>query len=173
VIIFRNKKVQQREGTTTKMVTAQMFEFPDFVDASFKTTLTEPTFYSENQLGRSFRPILHCFEKTYTGIQVGFYYFLTLIIGSILSVAWGLIFGTITFATVWVAHPVIKITMMTFRCAYVCTRPITRMLCDPCYESMSIFLSNMQGRFQITQVVDGEKVVFTQPTALQEIQIMK
>lgn len=128
----------------------EMFEIPAYVDLSFDTTVMEPAYFSEGALSNRFKPISSFQEKVYDNLQFGMYHFLAITLGSIFSIVWGLTFGALQFATVWLAHPLIKIIMVAFRILFIVSRSFTRGCFDPCFESLSIMYSRIRGGFHVS-----------------------
>ena len=82
-------------------------------------------------------------------LQATIYYTLVIIFGSILALVWGIVFGIINFVTVFAVQPFIKLSFTLFRCGYIVTRVWVRMTLDPCYESIALQLSRMNGRMKL------------------------
>merc|ERR1711931_574009 len=126
-----------------------MFEFPDHIKLDYAGVVNEPDYFGDGAVASCFKPVSACLNTWYDTIHVTTYYVLSILLGSVLSVLWGLVFAIVNFFTVWLVQPFIKLWFTAFRCAYMISRVWTRMFCDPCYESMALQLSKIRGNVNI------------------------
>ena len=126
-----------------------MFEFPEHIKLNYTGVVSEPDYFGDGPVVNCFKPVSACLNKSYDSIHVTTYYVLSVLLGSVLSVLWGLVFGIVNFATVWFVQPFIKLFFTAFRCGYMVSRTWTRMFCDPCFESIALCFTKIRGNFNV------------------------
>ena len=86
------------------------------------------------------------------------YYVLTLILGLFLGILWAVVFGVLNFIVVWIIQPITKVAFVFTQVLTSPIRACARASCDPCFQSVGKFLSNMFGQFRlhVTGIKDKE-----------------
>ena len=126
-----------------------IFNFSPHVRLDYEGVVKEPHYFQHHRLSHTFTPVSAGLKTCFDSVHLSTYYFLTIVFGFPLSFAWGIIFGCTNFFTVWLFHPFIKWWFSALRCFYVLTRAATRVMCDPFYQSMSLALSRISGKFRM------------------------
>ena len=86
---------------------------------------------------------LHFYTKDFT------YYFFTVVIGFFLTLAWGIIFGLISFFVVWIIQPSLKINYIFIRIGGNIYSAIIRTFVDPLYQSFGLCFSYFRLRLNV------------------------
>ena len=89
-------------------------------------------------------------KVVYDGTQMVMYYILVGILGVVLAFVWGLVFGLLNFATVFVVQPAFRIIASTFRCTSIVFVSLNRMIWDPFYKSVGLCLSRIGGKVHVS-----------------------
>ena len=143
-IVEEIKVVQDSNPTDLLSPKSDLFDFPSHIRVDYDGVVQEPDYFKVNRVAKVFLPISLCLHTWYDAVHVTTYYILAIVFGSVLSIAWGLLFGIVNFITVWGVQPFIKLFFTWFRCGYIVTRAWTRMFCDPLFESMALALSKIR-----------------------------
>jgi len=77
------------------------------------------------------------------------YYFLSIVVGLLLGITWGCMFGLLDFLTVWLAQPLIAAYCVLLRAVSMPLRATVRCLCDPLFQSTAHSLRHLAVRFTL------------------------
>ena len=81
--------------------------------------------------------------------QVFLYYTMTILMGLLISIFWGLIFGFNSFVMVYMAQPFSKITQTWFKFFSTFYRPMVRVFLGPIFEAIALQYSKVVGRVTV------------------------
>ena len=81
--------------------------------------------------------------------QAAVYYFLTIVAGVFLGLAWGAIFGVVNYVIVWLFHPTIAMFFIVMRVVAMPTRALVRSMCDPAFQAAGQVFGSMSGRLRV------------------------
>jgi len=82
-------------------------------------------------------------------LQAAIYYFLTLVFGMFLGLAWGACFGILHFVIVWLAHPILKILFVMLRLVAMPSKALVRAFGDPLFQAMGQIFSFISAKFRL------------------------
>lgn len=82
----------------------------DVLKVNFEDVIAEPDGTHSVDL------VWKCSNDTFTFTKRWFYRFLTLLLGVILSMLWGLVFAIMSFLSIWVVAPCIRYFQVLFAC---------------------------------------------------------
>jgi len=138
-----------------------IWRIPEQVELRF-----EPTSSENGLLEHTMMPVTECLSKLSDIVQVATYSILKLTLGIFFAILWGCLIGFSNFMTIWFAHPFTKLWFSVFRCIYPCLRVLTRVWCDPVFESMASLYSRIRGglHVKIEKVDNAEGLVNVQVT---------
>ncbi|CAH1783906.1 unnamed protein product [Owenia fusiformis] len=80
----------------------------------------------------------------FTGGKNCCYTVLTYVCALPLALCWGCTFACVTFAHIWQVGPCYRVVQINMSCAQKFFGTCVHCVCDPCYESMSLLLSNIR-----------------------------
>ena len=95
------------------------------------------------------RNIRRCFLLHF---QAAVYYFLTIVAGVFLGLAWGAIFGVVNYVIVWLVHPTIAMFFIVMRVVAMPTRALVRSMFDPAFQAVGQVFGSMSGRLRVKVV---------------------
>ena len=81
--------------------------------------------------------------------QAGLYFFLTLVTGVFLGLAWGVVFGLVNYVIVWFLHPALKILFMVMRIAAMPSRAFVRAFMDPLFQAAGQVFSFISAKLRL------------------------
>ncbi|CAH1778761.1 unnamed protein product [Owenia fusiformis] len=142
--IVKTKPTKPEKEDKTKVKTRKVkddFTYTEHIDIDFESMFFEP------DKPKMLAPISCCFEILYNVGLYGVYNLLSIVFGIFLSLGCGMLFGLCSCCTVWCLQPFVRMFLMLIRIMQIFYKAVVGCCCDPCYNSLSLVCSRINGSF--------------------------
>ncbi|XP_077978707.1 caveolin-1-like [Glandiceps talaboti] len=121
-----------------KKMNENIYNFDHHVELDF------PEVFQAPKTSRNWGPILRANRLLYSVTQDFVYRVWVVVLGWLLALLWGILFGTFNFLTVWLLQPIWKIVFVVVRNVAIPYTVIIRAALDPIFESIGHILSHIR-----------------------------
>ncbi|KAK2180102.1 hypothetical protein NP493_459g01024 [Ridgeia piscesae] len=127
-----------------------VYRVTEHVKVGFDDIFSEPRAVKSGDIGHVLaKPVRKVFSLVFQYSQAAVYYFLTIVAGVFLGLAWGALFGVTNYVIVWLVQPTLALFFVVTRIVAMPTRALVRALCDPPFQAAGQVFGSMSGRLRV------------------------
>ncbi|KAI0213716.1 hypothetical protein LSAT2_001205 [Lamellibrachia satsuma] len=127
-----------------------VYKVTEHVKVGFDDIFAEPRAVRTGDIGHILaKPVRKVFNLVFQYSQAAVYYFLTIVAGVFLGLAWGAVFGVTNYVVVWLVQPTLALFFIATRVVAMPTRTLVRAMCDPAFQAAGQVFGSISGRLRV------------------------